>query len=259
MLYAKAQRIPNPFDTGQRRKSPPFGVAFHTTGSGLPRAALEKGQDPFQFGINLYRESMGPTYLIGWRPGEIAAITHSEDVLTWHAGSQGAIAAALKSGAWRQQVSPATVLHYARVYGDKNPLSADGTTLHSVIPPPGANDRLVGVEMIPVTANGKDYWAPPMRPGLRFTKWQHDAARDLAADLARRYGWPAGWQKTRILSHEAVNPIERHDSGGGWDPGWIRFQPYIDMDHIQGSGSGMLVLLVGAVGLAYLIKRARKG
>jgi hypothetical protein len=261
VLYDKAQRITAPFDTGVSRGGAPFGVTYHTTGSGLPSGAMAQGKDPFQAGIDYYRASHGPTYLIGWKEGQIAAVARDEDVVTWHAGeSESDKKAALMNGSWRSWVSPATVAHFERVYGaGKNPLSADGTTRNSVIPSSSANHATIGVEMIPVTPGGNTFWAPPMRFGLRFTKWQHDAARALAKDLARRYGWPSGWETTRILGHESLNPIERHDSGGGWDPGWLRADPYVDMDYIRGSGgAGIVILAAGVVGLAYLIKRSRR-
>jgi len=259
-LYSKAIRITSPFDTGQVRPGPPWGVCFHTTGSGLPSQALERGIDPFEHGINYYRGSKGPTYLIGWKPGQIAAVARDESVVTWHAGeSETAKWNALKSTGWKSMVSPAMVAYFAKVYGaNKNPLSSDGTTRSSVIPTAYANTSLIGVEMIPVTPGGSTMWAMPMRAGLRFTAWQHQAARDLAADLAQRYGWPSGWQTERIVGHESVNPIDRHDSGGGWDPGFLRANPYIDMAYIRGQGGGVvLALAAGLIGLSYLVKRYR--
>lgn len=263
-LYAKAIRISAPFtsaQTGQKRGIAPWGVTFHTTGSGLPTKALADGKDPFAAGIDYYRTSYGPTYLIGWMPGQIAAIAADEDVVTWHAGTTDhAKWTALKDGSWRSWVSPAMVAYYDRMYGGRNPLSSDGTTASSVIPSGYANNATIGVEMIPVTPGGNTLWAMPMRPGLRFTAWQHQAARALAADLARRYGWPAGWQNTRIVGHETVNPIDRYDAGGGWDPGFLRASPYVDMPFIRGQTdlASWIVLGAGVVGAAFLYRRLRK-
>lgn len=256
--YGPAIKLQDPGKGAGPRKAGAWGVAYHTTGSSLPKGALAKGEDPFKAGIAYYRkyDPGGPTYLIGYEPGQIAMITADENLITWHAGtSNAATIAANKDGSWRQKVSPATVFHWERVYGvGKNPYSVDGTTRNSVLPSASPNDNLIGVEMIPVT-DGSKYWGTPMRPGLRFSKWQHDAARDLAKDLARRWGWPPGWQDTRILSHEAVNPIERYDSAGGWDPGWIRAVPFFDMRYVQGKGITLgpfavigLGILIGAVG-----------
>jgi hypothetical protein len=77
----------------------------------------------------------------------------------------------------------------------------------------------------------------PMRPGLRFTKAQHDAIAHLAVDVARRNGWPMDetwWRTPRLLGHEDLTPISRHNSGGGWDPGYLRQTPTFDWDYVYG-------------------------
>ena len=56
----------------------------------------------------------------------------------------------------------------------------------------------------------------------------------LAIDCAARHGWPKGWHRTsRLLSHEDVQPIRRHDRGGGWDIGWLRAAPYFDLEFVR--------------------------
>lgn len=78
--------------------------------------------------------------------------------------------------------------------------------------------------------------APPMRPGLKFTLEQHDTIAFLACDIARRLEWPEYWWETpRLLGHEDVTPISRHDKRGGWDPGGLRTAPYFDWDYIYES------------------------
>jgi hypothetical protein len=72
---------------------------------------------------------------------------------------------------------------------------------------------------------------PPMRPGLRFTRAQHETIARLAWDIGQRHGWPAGqawWRTPRLLGHEDITPLSRHDKHGGWDPGGLRDQPYFD-------------------------------
>ena len=76
--------------------------------------------------------------------------------------------------------------------------------------------------------------AEPMRPGLKFTKAQHDTAAFLAVDIAERKGWPDGWWLTpRLGAHEFFTPISRHNTGGGWDPGITRAKPFFDFDYVQ--------------------------
>ncbi len=256
MISALAKIPSQQFDTGERRSGDPFGVAFHTTGSGLPAQAKALMVDPLLYGVQQYLEIKGPTYLIGW-DGTTLATAPDESVKTWHIGVEATELQPLLSGAWRQLVTPATAAAWDRKHGAaKNPLSTDGTTTRSLIPGTSANDLLVGVEMIPVTPDGKTFWADPMRPGLRFTREQHEAARKLAADLAQRYHWPSGWQKTRVFGHEDINPIRRHDAGGGWDPGDLRVSPYIDFDYVR--GGSWVTLLLAAAGVAGLLALARR-
>jgi hypothetical protein len=253
MISPLAKPISQPFHTGQTRPVPVYGITFHTTGSGLPSTALAQGKDPFEAGIAYYRGSQGPMYLIGWK-GQIAAVGADESVRTWHAGVEANEKGPLQDGSWRTLVSPATVAAWNRVWGaNRNPIGAQG-----IIPSTDPNAATIGVEMIPVTSGGQTFWAPPARPGIRFTAAQIAAARALAADVARRHRWPAGWQRTRVFGHEDLNPIRRHDAGGGWDPGFLRARPYFDMEQIRGPGAGTVALIVGAAAAAWWFLRGRR-
>lgn len=102
------------------------------------------------------------------------------------------------------------------------------------------NSCYVRVECVPcvfhsddglVTGDGVE----PMRPGLRFTRAQHDTVAALAVDVARRNGWPEGktwWRTSRLVGHEDLTPISRHDRNGGWDPGGLRDDPYFDWEYV---------------------------
>jgi hypothetical protein len=102
-----------------------------------------------------------------------------------------------------------------------------------------ANPCYIHVECVPCVYpwNGRyGAWeVQPMRPGLRFTKAQHDTVAYLATDIARRNGWPLNekwWRTPRLLGHEDLSPITRHDKFGGWDPGYLRENPYFDWDYV---------------------------
>jgi hypothetical protein len=74
-----------------------------------------------------------------------------------------------------------------------------------------------------------------MTEGLRFTKAQHEAVARLACDVATRNGWPLTerwWRTPRLLGHEDLSPISRHDSRGGWDPGALREKPFFDWEYV---------------------------
>jgi len=182
-------------------------------------------------------------------------VTADEATRTWHIGIEANEAQPLQWGTWRQMVSPETARRWDQRWGaNRNPIPGK---LPSLIPE-HPNNVLIGIETIPVTSDGRTFWAPPMRPGLRFTRAQHDMLRALVSDIATRYRFPAGWQKTRLFGHEDINPIRRYDAYGGWDPGRLRAQPFIDMDYVAGSGLGVVsLLLVAAAGAVYLLRRRR--
>lgn len=233
--------------TNPSRALPIRGVAIHTTGSGLPRDAVASRKDPLQAAIDYYRVSKGPTYVIGW-DGRIAAIFGDELAKTWHVGVEANELPSVRDGTWRQMVSPATAAAWDRRWpGKRGPLDLIGGAL--------PNEVTIGIETIPVT-DGQTLWYPPAAPGLRFSAAQHASLRRLVADIARRHRFPSGWQRTHVFGHEDLNPIRRHDAGGGWDPGALRSAPYIDMRRITG---GISPLVLGALlaGGALLLWRAR--
>jgi hypothetical protein len=79
-----------------------------------------------------------------------------------------------------------------------------------------------------------DHEFTPMRAGLRFTRAQHETIARLAWDIAQRHGWPAGawWRTARLVGHEDLTPLSRHDANGGWDPGGLRDAPYFDWQFV---------------------------
>lgn len=90
-----------------------------------------------------------------------------------------------------------------------------------------------GVEMLPIVRGNRDPSVAPFRPGLLFTQAQHDSAAALYRLLRERHGWPEGPPGPRLVGHEDVQPIERHDKGGGWDPGSRRARPYWDDAYVR--------------------------
>jgi hypothetical protein len=88
-----------------------------------------------------------------------------------------------------------------------------------------ANMTYVHVECVPCVyyRNGygpliSDPEAKPMRAGLRFTKAQHETVARLAWDIAQRHVWPRNerwWRSHRLLGHEDITPLSRHDRNGG--------------------------------------------
>jgi len=219
-----ARGILNP-KSGPLRPTPIYGITLHTTGSA---PVTESGtRTPAEWAIDYYREHAGPTYLIA-PDGQIFAITPDERIRTHHVLIRSDERAAMNTGAWWFQLREETARHWrARWPGASSPLE--------LIPGRGnPKDHYIGIEVIPVKAAGRSTGVAPMRPGLKFSRSQHDAIVRLARDIAARHGFPPGWERTsRLTGHADLNPLRRQNSGGGWDPGWLRQAPMMDLEYIQ--------------------------
>lgn len=205
-----------------------WGALLHTTGRGIVAEAAADKRTPLEVALEKYIEMQngsqgykwgGPHYVIP-HDGKAHQIA-PDDALMAHAG--GGNRPAYLSGHWKGKCSGATLAAWSKAW----PKHAHP---YALFPSKSPNHDYVGIEMIPCGA-GFGY---PMRPGLLFTKEQHDSAAALVAELGVRHGWPAGWQHTsRLLGHEDVDILERMDSHGGWDPGYLRAQPYFDFDYVR--------------------------
>lgn len=230
--------IQQPRRTDRITRRAPWGFLLHTTGSGITTRARKIGKSPVEVALAWYRQSQGetggqgengypwggPGYLIGHH-GEIHQLA-DDDVETMHAG--GPWRDQYLSGAWTSMCSAETVRRWrAQWPGIASP--------QHLYPSHSANGSYIGCEMIPVAIG----MGTPMAPGLRFTRDQHDAAVALGHDLAARHGWPASWASTpRLVGHEdvqicAAKPYGRSDAVGGWDPGWLRQDPYFAFDYVR--------------------------
>lgn len=234
------------WDAGDRPKAwqgREYGLVVHTTGGGLPAKARARGLYPTTLGTSVYYASHGCHYLCGWRglDGDLLQLADDReqaqgvgvradapDANQWRSVQRGA-------GAWERDLPGDLVARWRRRWpGWSNPLDLlPGTST--------ANAPYLHLELIPCvfSEGGKLVTAAePMRAGLRFTRAQHDAVVALACDLAARKGWhdpsaPASWWRTpRLLGHEDLTPLSRHDRDGGWDPGSLRPAPYFDWTYV---------------------------
>lgn len=206
----------------------PWGVLLHTTGRGIVAQAQREKREPIDVALEVYIDSQngangylwgGPHYVLD-HDGKCYQIA-PDNALTAHAG--GGNREAYLSGYWTAKCSGAALSAWrAKWPGYMHP--------YALFPSKSPNRDFAGIEMIPVGSG----FGLPMRPGLLFTKEQHDAAALLAADIAKRAGFPDGWQRTsRFLGHEDVDILNRMDSHGGWDPGFLRAQPYFDFAYVR--------------------------
>lgn len=225
-LATQASGFRSPADARLRK---PWGLLLHTTGGGVTRKAKEKGRQPIEVALSVYRSSQngangymwgGPHYVMD-HDGVLYQIAR-EDIRTAHAG--GADRSRYLDGTWAKTAGAEVVARWkAQWPGKRHP--------YSLFPSVTPNEDYIGVEMIPV---GDGFGGQPMAPDLRFTRAQHDAAVALARDCASRLGWPTGWQHTgRLVGHEDVQPLRRNDRLGGWDPGWLRAKPYFDFGYVR--------------------------
>jgi hypothetical protein len=235
-LAQQAAGVRDPKDAPRRK---PWGFLLHTTGGGVTDMAVYEKVNgkrqrravplpPIEVALDVYIGAQngdngylwgGPHYVIP-HDGSIYQIA-PDDAATAHAGGQNRLR--YFSGSW-ESAFPSTTEEWKRVWGAKfaHP--------YMLFPSKSPNADYIGCEMIPCG----DGFGTPMRPGLRFTKEQHDAAIKLAHDCGLRHGWPAGWmQSSRLLGHEDVDPLNRSYPSGAWDPGFLRPDPYFDFDYVR--------------------------
>jgi hypothetical protein len=236
------------WDAGDRPKAwqdREYGLVVHTTGGGLPSKALARGLYPTVLGTEVYNQSHGCHYLCGWKgvDGDLLQLADDREQANgvgvrkdepeknqWTSVKRG-------RHAWEEDLPDDLVKAWrARWPGWANPLDLlPGTD--------SANAPYLHLELIPCvfSHNGKLHTAAePLTPGLRFTRAQHDGVADLARDLADRKGWwslsgsgsPFWWRTPRLLGHEDLTPLSRHDKLGGWDPGALRGAKYFDWEYV---------------------------
>jgi hypothetical protein len=221
-----------------------YGLVVHTSGSGIPDKATRKGISPTKYAVDHYKGSRGCHYVNGWGgiDGRELVQIANERFLAYGVGMTNKVdpskdqVRSIKLGRFEKDLTPILVRLWRKRWPNYK---------HSLELLPGAktaNSCYVHVECPPcvydrVKEPGLIIGAQPIRPGLRFTKAQHDAVAHLAVDIARRNGWPvhqAWWRTPRLLGHEDLTPISRHDRGGCWDPGYLREKPYFDWDYVYG-------------------------
>ncbi len=225
-LAAKVTGVRDPKKAVLRK---PWGFLVHTTGGGVTDLAKKQGKKPLDVALKIYIDSQngsngytwgGPGYVLDF-DGSLYQIAPDE-AKTHHAGSSNR--PFYLNGSWVGKVTTEVANQWRKNWpGRKHP--------YSLFPSTSPNEDYVGLEMIPI---GDGFGGAPMAPGLRFTKEQHDAVVALAKDLGARHGWPKDFGGTnRLLGHEDVDPIERSDRFGGWDPGFLRAKPYFDFKYVR--------------------------
>lgn len=225
MLSRLATLIDNPH-IYRKRTTPIYGLTYHTTGSD---PVLHHGaKSPLQFTVDYYRSKHGPTYVIDW-DGGLYATTPDESIRTTNVWIKPAEAQAFVDGSWTRQMSAKALEQWRRRWPNaQSPLDIRPKGVHQ-------GESYIAVEMIPIRVGSKYYGGQKAAyPGAYFTKAQHETAAALAIDVAKRYKFPAGWERTsRLVGHEDLNPLRRHTSTGMWDPGWSNTPPHFSLAYLQ--------------------------
>lgn len=207
-----------PLRTGNLRSAAVYGLALHTTGSGIVEQARKQGKDPLEHAVAYYTKApFFPHYVIGW-DGTIVQIC-DEGVRAQHIGF--AERALYLSDAWEAKVPAELVKMWKAAWpGYSSPAS--------LFPGPSPNNVYVGAEMLPLDEHAK---FEPAFEGSKYTLGQHQGAVMLGADIADRYRFKKDWARgPQLVGHESVNPIKRP----GWDPGELRKRPWFNMAWVRG-------------------------
>lgn len=203
------------------RPMPVYGVALHCTGSGIVEKARKAKVDPLKYAVDYYLQpkSYYAHYVIGF-DGTIAC-TADEHERAPHIGLTPEDAETYRSGAWEKRAPSRFVsLWKTRWASVVSPVHLFPKNPQGAYSP---NSCYVGIELL--------VWLPgcpgaPLRPGMLYTRAQHEAAAELTKDIARRWGFrPEG---SRVVCHEDVTPLTRTTKDGGWDPGVLRDSPSFD-------------------------------
>lgn len=232
-----AVQVANVRDPATIPSRAPWGVCLHTTGRGVVTLAARKGRKPIDVALDVYRASQrkrvagGAHYVID-HDGAVHQLAPDDRNIA-HCGA-GLLARLLyrtpakADPKWHKRVSLPTVVRWMAQW---SPLGYNDP--FDLFPSKSPNTDYVGIEMIAI---GAGLGGQPDGPGLLFTTAQHLAAVKLCSDIAKRHGWAPGWHRTsKLVGHEDVQPVVRHDKAGGWDPGWLRDRPYFDFDMVRGA------------------------
>lgn len=216
------------------RSEPVFGVVLHQTGSGTVENAQKHGWDPLQAAVAEYLNPANyyAHYVVGY-DGTIAQIADEHERAP-HVGVSTEERQNFLSGSWKTMVASGFVALWQKRW----PTFKSPSHLY---PGPSVNNVYVGIEMIPIVNKS----ATPRMPGLIYTQAQHQAVARLCVDIAKRWGFPALWEKSnRLVCHEDVNPLTRTTKvpPAGWDPGVIRETPWFDWAYLLQQIGGTLSL-----------------
>lgn len=193
-----------------------YGVLIHTTGGGIAKLARLKGRTIEAVTRSVYGNvGMSFAHRVVMPEGWILRCA-DDSIIAPHCGVKAWQRAALLDGTWRAHVSDeGERLWAARWPGVKSP--------QHLFPTSSGNDAYLGIETVQLEKVDPE-------TGTRFTAAQYRATARQVVAWERVHGFKA--EGTRLVTHEDVQPFERWDASGGWDPGVLRSARTYDWDRL---------------------------
>lgn len=213
-----ATLVGNHQDVRDRPNPKAFGVMIHTTGRGLLDRARRERISPMEAAINVYTApgAYFPHYVVH---GNEAVQIADERERASHAGVPASQRRLYLSGQWESMVPKKTLKRWRKRWpGFKSP--------SHLYPGRSPNACYIGIEMIP-KRDATFSW-PTVKTAARLTE-----------DIMARHGIDPGDDLDgtgypQLVGHEDVEPLERWNRFGGWDPGALRAKPLFIWDTFHG-------------------------
>lgn len=217
-----AHFVSNPRDVRNRPNPKPYGLLVHQTGRGILKRARQLGIPPLEAAVELYTKRGNPfAHYVGDQDGTTIQLADEREQ-AWHAGIPAAQRRLYLSGEWENMVSKRALerwyarwamfhLSFRRRHKHLKPLISPS----HLYPTRSPNQCFVGYELIP------DRWG-------RFSNKQYKALSIFIKEFWERHKLPPlglHLPVRRLLGHEDVEPLERWNRQGGWDPGSLRTRP----------------------------------
>lgn len=183
-----------------------YGVLIHTTGGGIAKLARLKGRTIEAVTRSVYGNvGMSFAHRVVMPEGWVLRCA-DDSLIAPHCGVKAWQRAALLDGTWRAHVSDEGEALWAKRWpGVKSP--------QHLFPTSSGNDAYLGIETVQIEKVDHE-------TGTRFTAAQYTATARQIVAWERAHGFKA--EGTRLVTHEDVQPFERWDARGGWDPGVLR-------------------------------------
>lgn len=217
-----------------------FGVCVHTTGRGPYDHIPKRGKDVTESALWFYAQSwMSVAHYVINSNGVIYQVV-DEALVAPHCGIDAWQRQTMIDGSWLQPVlSTTAIAMFKKLKENENkpvprPPSPKGVELWKarwpgfasplkLYPTTSANDAYVGIEMIPKRE-------PDKYNGQNFEQAQYRALNELLRDIQSRH--EIELKGSRLVGHEDVDPYDRWDRTGGWDPGSLRPDPHFNWGFI---------------------------